>query len=481
MKILLVDDSEENLELLKLIIKPPEYEVFTAHDVQSGFEVMQREGCQIAIIDWMMPEAPGIELVRKIRDHMSEPYVYIMIVTAKEGSEALIEGLESGADDYLNRPFLPRELYARVNIGARIVQMQKELREARNAIERVKQEWEATADGIVQLICLLDRDGRVLRANRTAENWGLAWMKDVHGQYLHDLLRSVYPDFADQFQQQWGDIQVRIADGYEYEFVADDFKFGHHFQVHLEPIERQRQYMGAADSFAAVSITDITERRNLEFALKDEHDKSERILRNILPRPIADRLKGTENVIADEVESATVLFADIVGFTNFASLVSAQRVVEVLNDLFSRFDAITDLHAVEKIKTIGDGYMAASGVPIANEKHAEAVVQVGLDMLKIVQDFNQKNNLSLGVRIGIHSGAVIAGVIGQRKYAYDLWSDTVNIANRLESTGRSDHIQISQATADQLPDCFELEKRDPVEIKGRGQMQTYFVKSGCMG
>jgi class 3 adenylate cyclase len=207
--------------------------------------------------------------------------------------------------------------------------------------------------------------------------------------------------------------------------------------------------------------------------IQAERTKSDQLLLNVLPKAIADRLKGGEETIVDAVPEATVLFADIVGFTRIAADLPPARTVALLNEIFSDFDQVVESTGVEKIKTIGDSYMVVGGVPLPLANHAPACADMALGMLDVMQKFNQRNKLDWQIRIGIHSGPLVAGIIGSKKFAYDLWGDTVNIASRLESHGEAGLIQISQATADLLEQYFVLEKRGSIELKHRGQMLAY--------
>jgi class 3 adenylate cyclase/CheY-like chemotaxis protein len=472
LKLLLVDDSVQNLDMLEMIFEGSDYERYSATTADAGFDLLQLHGCQIAVIDWMMPDVTGLDMVKRIRREVTDRYVYTILVTAQGGTTSMFEGLESGVDDFLRRPFSPRELRARVKIGERIIATQEALIQSQRAIQQAKQEWEATTDAVTELICLLDGYGRIRRANQTYEEWGLGWVKDAKGVYLHAALANVYQDFGDFLKQHWPFVQKRLDAGLCYELNAEDKTFGRHFAVHFEPIEQEDSL---TDGYAVASISDITQRRNLEIALRSEHQKSEALLLNILPQSISERLKDEEKVIVDEFEQASVLFTDLVGFTAFAATVSPKRLIAILNDIFSRFDALTQAHGLEKIKTIGDAYMVAAGVPLARDDHAQAAVALGLDMVKAVVDFNTSTGLIFGIRVGVHSGPLVAGVIGIHKFAYDLWGDTVNIASRMESTGEPGAVHISTTTADLLPAEFILAKRNPVYVKGRGQMQTYFV------
>ncbi len=205
--------------------------------------------------------------------------------------------------------------------------------------------------------------------------------------------------------------------------------------------------------------------------LRLEQKKADRLLLNILPEPIAARLKRGETTIADHFDEVTVLFADLVEFTDFASGTDPTRLVERLNEVFQYFDELVEARGLEKIKTVGDSYMLAGGLPVPRKDHADAVVAAGLDMLALADRLG-----GWSLRLGVHTGPVVAGVIGQSKFNYDLWGDTVNVASRMESQGIPKHIQISQSTRNALTDSFLVEPRGPVVIKGKGTMMTYIVR-----
>ncbi len=207
--------------------------------------------------------------------------------------------------------------------------------------------------------------------------------------------------------------------------------------------------------------------------LQVERAKSERLLLNILPKAICERLKAGEATIVDAIEDATVLFADIVGFTRIASTMTPDQTVALLNEIFSDFDQLAEKIGVEKIKTIGDSYMVVSGVPLPNKNHAMLCAEMALQMLDVIDQFNRRNQLRWTVRIGLHTGPVVAGIIGSKKFAYDLWGDTVNIASRLESHGEPGTPQLSAATAEKISSHFILEPRGLIELKNRGELMAY--------
>ena len=211
--------------------------------------------------------------------------------------------------------------------------------------------------------------------------------------------------------------------------------------------------------------------------IKIEQEKSDKLLLNILPESIAKRLKNGESLIADDFEDSTVLFADLAGFTKLSSTISATDVVMQLNSIFSLFDGMLIKYSLEKIKTIGDCYMLAGGLPKPDKNHADSVARMALEMLDIIKEINTKTNQSLKVRIGINSGPVAAGVIGKEKFIYDLWGDTVNVASRMETFGSNSKIHVSSNTYLQLKDYYNFTKRDKINIPGKGTMQTYFLNS----
>ena len=213
--------------------------------------------------------------------------------------------------------------------------------------------------------------------------------------------------------------------------------------------------------------------------LLEAQEKSERLLLNILPRPIAEQLKQGPDIIAESFAEVTVLFADIVNFTQLTETQPAANIVDLLNQVFSRFDQLAENHGLEKIKTIGDAYMVAAGLPQPQDNHAVAVAAMAVEMQETLAEFNAQTNQNISLRIGIHTGPVVAGVIGLKKFAYDLWGDTVNTASRMESHGVPNGIQISEATYQRLQACnkrYQFRQRGPIVIKGKGQMVTYLLE-----
>ncbi len=291
--------------------------------------------------------------------------------------------------------------------------------------------------------------------------------------------------------------------------------------IAFEHVEVERLWLTEEHSFAS-SLADLLslgmesqERRRAEEKLRIEQMKSERLLLNVLPLEIIERLKlsqskalsnraletriletypnemldvspdsmldtltndkNNEAIVADTFEEVTVLFADIVNFTEYAASISATEMVNFLNGIFSEFDRLVDVYDLEKIKTIGDSYMAVGGLPVPSKDHAEAIAEMALEMQTSIQQFKRTDGSPFLLRIGIHTGQAIAGVIGTKKFIYDLWGDTVNVASRMESHGIAGCIQVTEVTYQLLKNKYRFESRREIEIKGKGQMITYLL------
>ncbi|XZN99232.1 MAG: adenylate/guanylate cyclase domain-containing protein [Microcoleus sp.] len=222
---------------------------------------------------------------------------------------------------------------------------------------------------------------------------------------------------------------------------------------------------------------EIQERQGAELALRLAQKKSDHLLLNILPAAIVEALKKGEGTNAERFDSATVLFADIVDFTSIAARISPLELVKFLNQIFSKFDELTEKHGLEKIKTNGDAYMVAGGLPVPRPDHAEAIANMALDMQEAIADFKTDKGEPFQIRIGINTGPVVAGVIGTKKFSYDLWGDTVNVASRMESQGLPGCIQVTTAVYQQLKNDYVFEERGSISVKGKGETIAYLLTS----
>jgi class 3 adenylate cyclase/HAMP domain-containing protein len=237
--------------------------------------------------------------------------------------------------------------------------------------------------------------------------------------------------------------------------------------------EASAEMMGIAISRMSDEVVALIEARTGE--IKTALDRNEELLLNILPKDIAVRKLADEKVIADSHESCSVLFGDIVGFTELSKDLGPERLVEFLDDVFTRFDDFSDELGLEKIKTIGDNYMVACGVPNHDPDHPFKIAEMGQKMVRHIRDLKPIKGHVPAMRIGIHSGPLVAGVIGKRKFIYDLWGDAVNTAARMESHGVPNMIHLTKDTADLIKSRYDLTSRGPIEVKGKGVMETFLM------
>jgi adenylate cyclase len=251
--------------------------------------------------------------------------------------------------------------------------------------------------------------------------------------------------------------------------------------------DRKERLMGiavGANDFLnkPVDIQDVTLRvgnavytTHLHDQLQAEQEKSNQLLLNILPKAVAERMKKGETNIADSFPDVTVLLADLVGFTTLSAHIGPEQIVQLLNEIFSAFDLLTEKHGLEKIKTIGDAYMVAGGISFPRPDHAEASAELALEMQTEIARLNHEYDTSVRLRIGICTGPVVAGVIGRKRFAYDLWGESVNLACRLESTGEAGKIQIAESTYERLKDKYQFEPKHSLDVKGHGALSAYWL------
>ena len=236
---------------------------------------------------------------------------------------------------------------------------------------------------------------------------------------------------------------------------------------------RTRDEIGQLCSAFNGMVEDLREKN---VVIENKNRENEELLLNVLPAPIANRLRGGEEGIADGFAEVTVAFADLVGFTALTSEMPPHEVVTFLNGLFTRFDVAAQDLGIEKIKTVGDAYMAVCGLPVPVANHAERMVRMAIRMVHITREHAMEHNVSMKLRVGVNSGPVVAGVIGKSKYIYDLWGDTVNLASRMESGGIPDSVQVTRPVYEQLKDQFVFEPRGAIEVKGKGKVEAWLLR-----
>ncbi len=342
-RILVVDDNAANRDVLARRLTREGHEVVTTANGASALELVATREFDLVLLDLIMPEMNGFDVLRRLKASEHTSHIPVIVISALDELDSVVRCIESGAEDYLTKPFNPVLLRARINAS----------------LEKKR-------------------------------------LRDRERKFIQDL-------------------------------------------------EQERQ-------------------------------RSQSLLLNILPQIVVDRMRDGEKVIADRIIDATILFCDLVGFTALSQELSADRTIAYLSRIFSAFDRLALEHGVEKIKTIGDAYMVAAGVPEPQADHVLRIVTLAPRMLEMVDVVAKETGLKLQARIGIHTGPIVAGVIGTHKFVYDVWGDTVNTASRMESHSLASRIQISAATRAALGNRFELEPRGMVDIRGKGMMETYFLK-----
>ncbi|MGB3511137.1 MAG: ammonium transporter [Microcoleaceae cyanobacterium] len=332
----------------------------------------------------------------------------------------------------------------------------------RESEERFRAVMEQAADAFI----LHDMNGKIVDINQsTCQTLGYK-REELLDLYVEDIEKNfASEEITKQWQKMIPGVPITI-DGIHQRKDGKTF-----------PVEVRLGLLKSGNGKLILALCrDITERKKAEEILRHEQEKSEKLLLNILPKPIADKLKENHGTIAEGFAEVTVLFADLVGFTELAGRASPEKLVYWLNEIFSRFDLLAEKYGLEKIKTIGDAYMVVGGLPNPMPNHGKAIALMAIDILEEVANFAEKEEQPLRIRIGINTGPVVAGVIGRKKFIYDLWGDTVNIASRMESHGIPGSIQVTETTYQVLQDQFLFEERGLISIKGKGEMKAYILK-----
>ncbi|MFN6496904.1 MAG: adenylate/guanylate cyclase domain-containing protein [Nostoc sp. DedQUE01] len=352
------------------------------------------------------------------------------------------------------------------SIGSQIAQFIKR-KQAEIALVESEQRYRDLFENANDLIQAVNAYGRFLYVNR-------AWRETLGYSEAEIASLNVFDIIHPEFRQYCWQKFYRVLSGEKQEQIKAGFITKNGETIYLEGNINGKFLEGHPVATHGI-FRNVTERLAVEKALLHQQEQTERLLLNILPAAISKRLKEQPASITEDFADVTVLFADIVGFSEIAASMSAIQLVNLLNPIFSAFDRLTEQHSLEKIKTIGDAYMVVGGLPTRCSDHAQAIAQMALHMQAAIALFNAENNQNFSIRIGIHSGSVVAGVIGLKKFTYDLWGDTVNIASRMESQGVAGKIQVTENTYKSLCNEFLFEKRGEIEVKGKGKMTTYWL------
>jgi PAS domain S-box-containing protein len=413
------------------------------------------------------------KIILKYQPYVNDLVIKILEQPTNQRAELLFQTYSSSYQIVLKTANIYRFwlfLFSLVLIGGISAYIIHKLRKSAAIIQQAEEKYRSIFENSVEGIFQTTPDGRFLSANPSLVSlYGYNSLEELCAN-LTNIERQLYvlPDRRSKF------MRLIEEQGAVRDFESQVYcKSGNVIWV-SETARAVRDRNGKLLYYEG-TVANITARKQAEEALRIEREKAEDLLLNILPKPIADRLKQNPQHIADSFADVTVLFADLVNFTVLSEQVTPIELVELLNRIFSTFDVLAEKHGLEKIKTIGDSYMVVGGLPIAKPDHAEAIAQIALDMLSEIAQFNAEHNQAFNIRIGINSGPVVAGVIGIKKFIYDLWGDTVNTAARMESHGVPGCIQVTEATYTRLQHQYLFEKRGLIPVKGKGEMMTYFL------
>lgn len=383
-----------------------------------------------------------------------------------------VEGALRNANELLEQRIEQRTLQLQKTIK-RLQNEATDRQQAELLLRESQQRFSAIADNVPGVVyrAVLHPDGAVSMpyiSPRTLEIFGIS--VEEFNEHLEWVFDMAHPEDRAELNEMVRRSAKQLMT-FEHEYrVSSFFKKVKWVRIISQPHRHEN-----GDTVWDGVIIDISHQKQIEESLKAEQEKSENLLLNILPKEIVRQLKVGNNAIASRSENVSILFADIVEFTTLSTQVSPNDLVTMLNEIFSSFDMLTDQLGLEKIKTIGDAYMVVGGLPTPRPDHAEAIAEMALAMQRSISKFKRGDDTSFRLRIGINTGPVVAGVIGIRKFIYDLWGDAVNVASRMESHGLAGGIQVTEATYELLKDKYSFWHRGKIFIKGRGEMDTYML------
>lgn len=425
----------------------------------------------------------GYELIKTLKQSRTTRDIPVIVV-GDHAPARITRAFETGASDYLSPPFQPEEVTARIHHqldgyrrrqqlsqqNALLLQEVRERKQVEDALRQTEAKYRRIFENANEGIFQVTEAGRYISVNPAlAQMFGYQSPEDLI-QNLTDLGHQLYvqPKRRDELVVYLNQFD-KIVDAASEVYRKDGTK------IWISETIRKVYDTDGCFMFYEGIVHDITDQRQIEMELRQQRKQADRLLVNILPYQIATRLKSGARTIAENFDDVTVLFADLVDFTAASGQMNPKQLVSLLNEIFSTFDRLAEQHGLEKIKTIGDAYMAAAGLPVPRLDHADAVALMALDMQQSMDKFLRPDGNPFQLRIGINTGSVIAGVIGMRKFAYDLWGDTVNIASRMETTGLPGLIQVTPEVYVRLKNRFLFERRGTISIKGRGQMESYWL------
>lgn len=481
-RLLIVDDSQTNIEYLKNILANQGYLIASTNNGASAIKKVKSNRFDLILLDIIMEGIDGYDVCRELKKDSSTKDIPIIFLTGLTDPDYLTKGFEYGAVDYVKKPFNKTELIARV-------QTHLELKRSRDLIgEKNKQLKETNIELEKLSIVASQTSNSVIIANSQGKvewvNEGFTRLTGFTLEECRSLKGSNLIGWTDSKKTAY-QIERCIKGKKSIVYAALNInKSGKKkwIQTTLTPILDDNQEL-----VKLVAIdSDITYIKQAEREIKRKNDeleieknRSEELLLNILPYDIAEELKKYGKAKVQNYKMASVLFTDFKGFTTIAEAISPEQLVNELDNHFTKFDDIIKKYGLEKIKTIGDSYMCAGGIPVVNKTNPFVIVLAGLEIQRLIAQMNEErvrdNQMIWNLRLGIHTGELIAGVVGKQKFAYDIWGDTVNVASRMESAGEVNKVNISRSTYTLIQDLFDCTFRGKIMVKHKGEIDMFFV------
>jgi PAS domain S-box-containing protein len=511
-KVLIVDDIQVNAELIKEILDQAEqdFEVHTAENGEQGIATAKKVSPDVILMDWKMPNVDGLEAVHILKEAPETYDIPILMVTAYSSPENLQDAFKAGVFDYIEKPVNYEELNSRVENALRVSSTLKEARAKTKFYEKKLNELsysEFVSNQTNSSFMILSPTGSIewvnngfvkLHGHEFSEykelfgssifNHGELVELEGHFKKCQKLKKQV--TFFHKYITKQGDskwLQTLItpklnenADIEKILVMENDITLIKEQEEELnlqnEQMHSITEYLEDANGLLEEQKKEINKQK---LQIEVEQKKSEELLLNILPFEVARQLKSKGRAKPRFYKQVTVLFADFKGFSKFSKELEPRELIQVLDNYFAKFDEIAEKHYLEKIKTMGDAFMAAGGLPLRNKSNPINAVLAGLEIQHFMNALNDekvlRNEPVWELRLGVHTGPVVAGVVGRRKFAYDIWGDTVNIASRMEQNGAVGMINISSNTYEEVKEFFECDHRGKIEAKNIGKIDMYFV------
>lgn len=482
--VVIIDDDGDTRRLLSRLLTQQGYGLREAASAEEGLSTIAERIPDLILLDIVLPDLDGYSLCQQLKKNSLTRDIPIIFLSSLADSLDKVKAFQSGAADYIAKPFAVQEVLVRVQNQIYLAQQRRQLYqknaqlqrevEERIQVEKARQIAELNYRSIFENstvgIFKASTNGQFLSVNPSMARLYGYDSPEAMIAAVEDIGRQIYvqPKRREELTVYLGRFD-KITDA-ESEVLRQD---GSRFWI-SEDIWRVFDEEGQLLYYEGI-VHDISERRQMEDELRQQRQQADRLLVNILPYRIAQRLKSGSRTIAESLDHVSVLFADLVDFTAASTEMSPRQLVKLLNEVFSMFDQLAEFYHLEKIKTIGDAYMVAGGLPTPQGNHDAAIAQFAIDIRDAIQRFPRPDGQGFKIRIGISTGPVVAGVIGKRKFAYDLWGDTVNLASRMEATGEPQRIQVTPELYEKLKDQFLFEPRGHVTVKGRGSMATYWL------